>query len=160
MTVIARPNLGTALRARLLTFPEVVTLVSTTGGYVSTATAEQKALPRIASQIASYWSMPTRAIRLRRTGGALTDGDYSLGLWRSRIDLFCYGAAGHEAIGLLDVVLPALCPLQGTSAGFTEGTCRVALIEPEADVFADVDPQTGWPFAWVPLSISWLGIPV
>jgi hypothetical protein len=36
----------------------------------------------------------------------------------------------------------------------------VAFVEPEAECFTDTDPTTGWPFAWVPLSVLWLGVPV
>jgi hypothetical protein len=136
MPVAVRPNLLTALRSRLLTEA------------------------RIASQIHDRWRLPTRAIRLRRAGGPLVENDYSLGLWRSRVDLFCYGSAGHEAIELIDTVLPALCPLQGTPADFTIGPCRVALIEPEAEVYADVETDTRYPFAWVPLSVLWRGLAV
>lgn len=155
MPVIARPNLLTAIRSRLLTFPEVTSLVSSSAGWTDGRTEA-----RVASQMHNLWKMPTRAIRLRRAGGALVDGDYSLGLWRSRVDVFCYGAAGHEAIGVLDVVLPALCPVQGTDASFTVGTCRVALIEPEAEVYADTESDTGYPFAWVPLSVLWRSLAV
>lgn len=155
MAVAARPNLTTALRSRLLSFPEVVALVSGSSGWT-----DQRTDPRIASQVHDHWAMPTRAIRLRRTGGPLVEQDYSLGLWRSRIDLFCYGAHGHETQTLIDTVLPALCPLQGVAASFTVGACRVAMIEPEAEAFVYTDPTTGWPFAWVPLSVLWLGVPV
>lgn len=155
MVVVARPNLTTALRSRLLSFPEVVALVSGAAGWTDGRTD-----PRIASQVHDHWAMPTRAIRLRRTGGPLVEQDYSLGLWRSRIDLFCYGAHGHETQTLIDTVLPALCPPQGVSASFTAGACRVALVEPEAEAFVDTDPATDWPFAWVPLSVLWLGMPV
>jgi hypothetical protein len=155
MAVAARPNLLSALRTHLLTFPEITSLVSSAGGWTDGRTE-----PRIASQIHDRWAMPTRAIRMRRTGGPLTENDASMGLYRARVDLFCYGGHPHEAQGLLDTVLPALCPLQGTAAGFTHGPCRVALIEPEAECFTDVDPTTGWPFAWLPLSVLWLGVPV
>lgn len=153
MPVVARPNLTTAIRSRLLQFTEVTSLVSSAAGWTDGRTD-----PRIASQLHDRWAMPTRAIRLRRTGGPLVEQDYSLGLWRSRIDLFCYGAYGHEAQGLLDIVVPALCPLQGTASGFTIGGCRVAVIEPEAEGFSDVDPASGWPFAWMPLLVLWLGV--
>lgn len=155
MTVVARPNLTSAIRSRLLQFTEVVSLVSSPAGWTDGRTEA-----RVGSQVHDRWAMPTRAIRLRRTGGPLVAGDYGLGLWRSRIDLFCYGSHGHEAQDLLDVVVPALCPRQGTDSGFTLGGCRVALIEPEAEAFADTDPTTRWPFAWMPLSVLWLGVPV
>jgi hypothetical protein len=155
MAIVVRPNLGTALRARLLTFPEVTALVSSAAGWTDGRTE-----PRIASQLHDKWKMPTRAVRLRRTGGPIVENDASLGIWRSRVDLICYGGAGHEAVGLLDTVLPALVPTQRAAAGFTAGPCRVALVEPEAELFADVDPATGWPFAWLPLSVLWLGEPV
>jgi len=151
MPVIARPNLGSAVRARLLQFPEITSLVSSAAGWTDGRTE-----PRVGSQMHDKWHMPTRAIRLRRTGGALVEQDYSAGLWRSRIDLFCYGGHPHEAQQLIDVVLPALCPTQDTAAGFEIGGCRVGLIEPEADGFADIDPTTSWPTAWVPLSILWV----
>jgi hypothetical protein len=133
----------------------VTSLVSGAAGWTDGRTD-----PRIASQLHDKWAMPTRAVRLRRTGGPLGDQDYSLGLWRSRIDLICYGGHPHEAQQLLDTVVPALCPLQGVAGSFTQGACRVALIEPEAECFCDVDPTTGWPFAWLPLSVLWLGVPV
>jgi hypothetical protein len=155
MVVTARPNLLSALRSRLLGFPEITSLVSSAAGWTDGRTEA-----RIASQVHGLWAMPTRAIRMRRTGGPLVENDASMGLWRARIDLVCYGAHPHEAENLLDVVLPALVPLQGEPAGFTVGPCRVALIEPEAEVFADVDPTSGWPFAWVPLVALWLGVPV
>lgn len=155
MVVTARPNLLSALRTRLLGFTEVTSLVSSPAGWTDGRTEA-----RIASQVHGLWAMPTRAVRMRRTGGILLEGDASMGLYRARIDLFCYGGHPHEAEALLDVVLPALVPLQGAAAGFTIGNCRVGLIEPEAEVFADVDPTSGWPFAWLPLVVLWLGVPV
>lgn len=99
--------------------------------------------------------MPTRAIWLNRTGGPQAPGDYSMGIWRSRIDLYCYGGAGHEAQDLLDLVVPALCVRQGTEASFTLRGCRVVEIVPEADALADINPQTRWPHVMIPIVVIW-----
>lgn len=135
--------------------PEVTDLVSSAAGWTDGRTE-----PRISGQLQDKWRMPTRAVRLRRTGGPIIGGDYSMGLWTSRIDVLCYGQDVRLAGGLLDVVLPALCVLQGNEASFIENGCQVGSVEPEADVFADVDPETTWPFAFAPLIVRWIGVPV
>lgn len=150
MVVVARPNIVTAVRSRLLTFPEVTSLISSPAGWVDGRTEA-----RIGSQIHSAWKMPTRAIWLNRVGGPQTPDDYSMGLWRSRIDLYCYGGAGHEAQDLMDIVIPALCVRQSSVAAFTLRGCRVVEIAPEADGFADVNPATRWPHVLVPIMVTW-----
>lgn len=155
MPVLARPDLLGAMLSHLRGIPEVTALVSSAAGWKDGRTE-----PRISGQLQSQWNMPTRAVRLRRTGGPILGDDFTMGLWTSRVDVLCYGQDVRLAAGLLDVVLPALCVLQGNAAGFTEHGCRVGSIEPEADVFADVDPESEWPFAFLPLVVRWLGTPV
>lgn len=150
MVVVARPNLVTALRDRMLTFSEVTSLISSSAGWTDGRTEA-----RIGSQIHGLWKMPTRAIWLNRVGGPQTPGDYSMGLWRSRIDLYCYGGAGHEAQDLMDIVLPALCVRQGVAASFALRGCRVVEIAPETDAFADVNTATRWPHVVVPIMVTW-----
>lgn len=147
MAITARPNLLTAMRSRLLTFSEVTSLVSSAAGWVDGRTEA-----RVASQIHGQWKMPTRAIRLRRGGGP-PSFDFRVGLWRARVDVFCYGGAGHEASDLVDIVFPVLCPEAGAPSDFAAGNCLVGLVEPEAEVFADVEPDSRWPFAWFPVSV-------
>lgn len=146
MVVTARPNILTALRSRLLTVPEIVTLVSSAAGWTDGRTE-----PRIASQIHGDWKMPTRAVRLRRTGG--DSPDFAFGIYYPRIDVFCYGKFGHESAELMDLVFAALCPTQRTESGFTAAGCVVGSIEPEAEVYADVEPVTRYPFAWMPFRV-------
>lgn len=155
MVLIAQPNLISALRSHLLTFPEITSLVSSPAGWTDGRTE-----PRVASQIHDRWVMPTRAITLRLTGGPTDENDASMGLETARVDVQCYGSHPHEAQGLINLVVPALQPLQRTPAGFTQGPCRIGSITREAAVIVDVNPTTGWPFAWVPMIVRWLGVPV
>ena len=155
MAVVARPDLIGAMLTRLRAIPEVAAQVSSSAGW----TDGRSGSPRISGAVQDAWKMPTRSIRLRRTGGPIVGSDYSLSLWSSRVDVLCYGATVLEASALLDLVLPALCPPQGQSAGWTVNGCRVGSIEPEADAIATVEPDTQWPFAWAPLIVRWLGVP-
>lgn len=143
MAVVARPDLLGALIARLRATTEITALTST----------------RISGELQDAWTMPTHAVTLRRSGGP--PGDYLGGIWYSRIDVTAYGSTRREATRLLDIVLPALCPLQGPPGGsFIQSAVRVYDIAPEAEMIADTEPDTGWPFAWMPLVVSWCGVPV
>lgn len=144
MVVTARPNLSTALIARLRQTPEIATLVSTADGWTDGRTGQA----RISSIMQDGWSMPCRAIRLRRTGG--DNGDFSLGIYTPRVDVFCYAAKGHEAAELMELVFATFCPTQRTDAGFVAAGCVIGQIVPEADLYADVERDTGYPFAWMP----------
>jgi len=155
VAVLARPDLLGAMLTHLRGISEVTELVSSSSGWTDGRTE-----PRISGQLQDKWKLPTRAVRLRRTGGPIIGTDFTMGLWSSRVDVLCYGQDVRLAAGLLDVVLPALCTMQGNAAGFTEHGCRVGSVEPEADVFADIDPESHWPFAYLPLIVRWLGVPV
>lgn len=153
MPVVARPNLLTCLRSRLLQVPEITDLVSSAAGWTDGRTEA-----RIASQLHDKWKLPTRAIRLQRVGGAPDGEDYRFGIWRSRVDVFCYGAHGHEAAELAELVLAVFCPRQRTDAGFTLAGCVVEGIEPEADIYADVERDTRYPFAWAPYRVRFRAV--
>lgn len=155
MPALARPDMLGALLVHLRDTPEVTDLVSSAAGWTDGRTE-----PRVSGSRQPKWKLPTRAVRLRRTGGPIIGQDFTMGLWTSRVDVLCYGQDERLAGGLMDIVLPALCVLQGNAAGFTVGNCRIGSIEPEADVIVDIEPGTEFPFAWCSVIVRWSGLPV
>lgn len=159
MVVVARPDLLGALIARLRAITELTALVATSAG-----ATDGRTTPRISGQRQDWWRMdpppvgPAHSILLQRTGGP--PGDYLGGLWFSRIDMTTYGPNNREATRLMDILLPTLCPAQGgTSGSFIQSGVRVYDIAPEAEMLVTSDPERAWPFAWLPVVVTWNGTP-
>lgn len=144
MPVVVRPNLLAGLIARLKTFSEVT-------AHVGSSPA------RIAPEIDDGWPMPTKAVRLRQTGGPRSDVQASI--LTGRVDVTCYGSTPLDASTLLDIVISALCPDQMGRSGWVQGALRVYDVTPEAGPISDREPDTRWPFAWQPILITYSGVP-
>lgn len=155
MAVLARPDLIGAMLGHLRSISEITSDVSSAAGWKDGRTE-----PRISGTRQKLWKLPTKAVRLKRSAGPIRGQDFSMGLWTPRVDVFCYGQDERLAGALADIVMPALCVLQGQTAGFTVNGCRIGSIEPEADVNVDLEPDTDFPVAWFPLIVSLLGVPV
>ena len=153
MVIVARPDLLGCLLLRLRSFGEVTALVNSAAGW----TDGRVGSPRISAVIHDKWAMPTRAVRLMKTGGP--PGDIQTNVLRQRVDVTCYGSNDREASDLLNMVAPALAPDQSGISSFTLAGCRVYDVVPEAATIVDVDPNLGWPFAWQPFVIVWAGVP-
>jgi hypothetical protein len=149
MAVVARPDVLGSIVAYLRSFPEITALVATAAGATDSRTT-----PRVSGEKQDWWDMPTHAVWLNRTGGPIVGSDYLLGWWNQRIDVTCYGSSKREATRLMELVLPALCPMQGERAGsFVWSGVRVSDIVPESDIISEIEDDTGWPFAWLPVIV-------
>jgi hypothetical protein len=145
-----------AMVAYLRSFSEITALVATAGGATDGRTE-----PRISGEKQNWWKMnppnlggPAHAVWLNRTGGPIVGSDYLLGWWNQRIDVTCYGSSKREATRLMELVLPALCPMQGERAGsFVQSGVRVSDVFPESDIISEVEDDTGWPFSWLPVIV-------
>lgn len=147
MVVIAHADITGCMLARLRSFPELTALV---GG----------ASPRISASFQESWAMPVKAVLLRKAGGPIIGDDYALGLKRTRIDVFCYGATGLDADRLWAMVDAILVPRQGEHpASFHQAGCRVDTIVPEADADAQVEPDTGLHRVFSPYLVNWWSLP-
>lgn len=149
MVIVANADILGAITARLRTFSEVTALTST----------------RIAGEIGPDWfsgKQARYAIRLRRTGGVPDPEEWRVGIHTSRIDCNCYGSSERAANLLLSTVLACLCPDMSRPMAFTQqlgsAFVHVASVMPEVDVVADRETDTGYRYAWVPLSIRWQSI--
>jgi len=136
-----------ALITRLRSFSEITALVGTSP-------------PRVASEFKRAWTpaMPTYAIRLNRAGGRPSQIDSFRKL--SRVDVFCYGPDITRADMLMEIVEPALCPGAAAANGFVQSGCVFFGIEPETDAIVTLDPDTKWPYAWMPFIVDWSVVPV
>jgi hypothetical protein len=153
MPILARPDVLGCLLLRLRSFSEVTALVNSAAGW----TDGRVGSPRISAVVSGMWVMPTRAVRLMKTGGP--PGDIQTNVLRQRVDVTCYGSTDREASDLLNMVAVALAPDQSVRSSFTLGGCRVYDVVPEAAAIVDVDPQTTWPFAWQSFVVTWSGVP-
>lgn len=90
-------------------------------------------------------AMPTFAIAVVKVPGGF-GAEPTLPLRRPRLDLFCYGASGYEAMRLWRTVQAALEPPSRQGIAFTAAGCRVLDITCVSDPAEAVDPQTQWPF--------------
>jgi hypothetical protein len=149
MTVVARPDVLGAIVARLRSFSEITALVATAAGATDSRTT-----PRVSGEKQNWWKMPTHAIWLNRTGGPIVGSDYLLGWWTQRLDVTCYGSSKYEATRLMELVLPALCPMQGERDGsFVQAGVRISDVFPESDIISDIEDDTKWHFSWLPVLV-------
>jgi hypothetical protein len=151
MTIAPNADIIGALTAKLRATTEVTALAST----------------RIAGEVGSDWFTPggdaRGAVRLRRTGGNVDPELWGVGIHVSRVDCNCYGSSGRTANLLLATVLAVLCPDMSNRAAFTQtladgSKVRVYDVMPEVDVIVYREIDTGYRFAWVPLSVRWSAI--
>jgi hypothetical protein len=156
MAVVAHPDLIGALNSRIRSFSEVTDLVATAAGATDSRTT-----PRVSSVLQDWWKLPTHAVRLKRVGGP--PGKIQIGKKTSRVDVLCFGSTEYEAGRLLGIVSAAIAPDQSRQVSFIQTVngvrCRVYSIDPEGDVIVDTDPDTGWPFAWQPMLVTWSAVP-
>ena len=149
MVVIARSDITGCMIARLRSFSELTALVGTTP-------------PRVSAVLQDAWSMPTKAVIIRRAGGTPRADDYTLGRLRTRFDVLCFGQNGLEADRVWAMVDAILVPAQGgvggRTASFTLTGCRVDDIVPEGGPLADVDPGSGWPRVFASYQVSWWSV--
>lgn len=153
MAVTALPDVLGATMAYLRSVSEITALVATAAG-----ATDGRSTPRVSGEKQDWWKMPTHAVWLNRTGGPV--GDYLNGWWNQRIDVTCYGSTKREATRLLEIVFPALCPRQGERPGsFVQSGVRIGDIIPEAGIISDVEPDTTWPFCWLPVVVRFCMVP-
>jgi len=136
----------------LASVPEVAAIVSTAAGWQDKRTG----VARISGALGSQWAVPSQAIVVRRAGGPGAD---DIGLHRSRLDVWCYGSNGREAVNLWRTVHAALCPQQPIVRGWTFDNCKVLDVEQDADPIPADDIDVGWSILIAPYMLLWRETP-
>lgn len=148
MVVVAVPDVLKSAVEFLKAAPEVAALVSSASGWTNGGSG-----PRISGALGKDWKVPTQAIVVRRAGGP---GQLGQGRHASRLDVWCYGANGLEAVTLWRTVHPALCPQPGDGVrGWTAAGCRVTDVVQEADPIPADDVDLGWAALVTPYLVFW-----
>jgi hypothetical protein len=152
MSVLAVPDVLKSLLSYLASVSEVAAIVSTAAGWQDKRTGQT----RISGALGSMWVVPSQAIVIRRAGGPGAD---DIGLHRSRLDVWCYGSNGREAVNLWRTVHAALCPQQPISRGWTFDACRVLDVSQDADPIPADDTDTDWAILVTPYVLLWRETP-
>lgn len=91
-------------------------------------------------------AMPTYAIAVVNVPGGF-GSDLYVPLSRPRLDLFCYGKTGLEAVNLWRTVQAQLEPPTRRGCGFTAAGCRVLDVTCVMQPARQRDQETNWPYA-------------
>lgn len=154
MVIAAAPDTLGAVVERLKSFAEITPFVMTNAGYTSDATDAQRARPRIATVVQSFWQLgawplpptgPKGSFALVVSGPVGSPGGVrEAGVDALRVDLHCYGPNPYEANRLYRQVHPCLCPTaqQGVAESFTQSGVRFLTVDREAGPIAMVEPDT------------------
>lgn len=167
MSVAALPDAVGGVISRLGSFAEILALVTTSAGYIATATPAQLARPRISGRVQSFWQLgrwpatPTDpkgsyAIAVSGPIGSPLD-DRDGAVYGLRTDLHLYGSSPMEAMALWRQVHPCLCPRlhRGVPEQFTASGCRFLTVDVEGGPISIVEPDTRFCKVVAPYVFRW-----
>lgn len=153
MSVPPRPDILSAVLDRLRANTDLAALTNTAAGWKDGGSGI-----RIAGSIQPKWKMPTKAVIVRPRGGPIDFEKRSVGLLKSRMDVFCYGESSYEAQRLWRTLDPVLCPDQSRLSFFKLNGCRVVGITAEREYDTDVEPDSGWHRAMYSVLVDWFAL--
>jgi hypothetical protein len=151
MTLLVVPDVLKSMSSYLASVPEITAIVSTAAGWTNGGSGN-----RISGALGKNWKVPTQGIVIRRAGGPGAD---DIGLHRSRLDVWCYGSNGREAVNLWRIVHAALCPQQPIIRGWTFDNCKVLDVDQDADPIPADDTDTDWAILITPYMLLWRETP-